>query len=388
MGRDAASCPQRSWSPPAPLLTPSTSNAPLARSPAIVADAGSLYVVGNDLPFNDQPVKVGETLTAWRVGHGSIGAPASDLVFISPKATLDAAGRLHLLWAEPPTHGHVVPPYQWMLQRTSSLWTAAYEPQRGWSAPTRVYAGRIDWSRLTSGDITRGAHDESLAAVPNEDGGALVLVLHNGEWTVTAIPGRTQSVYVSVLGLADRRLLAVVTADTTQAQDRNSVFLYGQDGDGPWRPLKQVQRSGTQAAMEIRLLKGPGTRVHLVWRQMIREDSFVIRHVQSDDGGASFSESSDLASGGLIQNVQAAVDMCGRLHVVYEDWEDGMNAVRIGYASWDGAWSKPQRIHPTYTAGELALFSRVDGTLLLAFLGTTGSATDRDGWAMRYSEFR
>ncbi|HEY9230214.1 MAG TPA: hypothetical protein VIP11_26410, partial [Gemmatimonadaceae bacterium] len=323
------------------------------------------------------------------VGYGSIGAPTSDLVFVSPKATLDATGRLHVLWAEPPTHEQIIAPYQWLLLRTSSIWTAVYEPRHGWSPPARIYSGPIDWNRLTSDAITGVAHNESLTAIPNEAGGVLVLSLRDGQWSVTAIPGRTQPAYVSVLGLGDRRLLAVVTADTTQQQDRNSVFLYSQDGNAPWRPLTQVQRSGMQAAMEIRLLKERGGRVHLVWRQMIREDYFVIRHMQSDDEGASFSEASDLVPGGLIQNVQAAVDTCGRLHVVYEDWsERSMNAVRIGYANWAGRWSMPQRLHRAYTAGELALASRSDDTLLLAFLGTTGKATDRDGWAMMYSELR
>lgn len=136
------------------------------------------------------------------------------------------------------------------------------------------------------------------------------------------------------------------------------------------------------------LVEGAQGRVHLVWRQMIREDYFVMRHVQSDDGGASFSEPGDLVPGGIIQNLEAAVDICGRLHVVYEDWSEGMSAVRIGYASWDGEWSAPQRLHPAYTAGELALAPGMDGTLLLAFFGTTGKVTDRDGLGMMYSELR
>src|SRR5579862_6158368 len=89
------SCGSRQWSPPAPLLTPLEAKRPVARNPKIVANASDLYVVGNNVPFLDQPVRIGETLTAWRVGGGSIGAPASDREFIGPKAVLDRDGRLH-----------------------------------------------------------------------------------------------------------------------------------------------------------------------------------------------------------------------------------------------------------------------------------------------------
>lgn len=389
MDHDAASCERRQWSPPATLLTPAASTRSVARSPTIVADATNLYVVGNNVPSNDQPVRAGETLTAWRVGYGSIGMPAPDLLFVWPKATLDATGRLHLLWAEPPVHEQIIPPYQWLLLRTSSIWTAAYEPAHGWSTPTRVYAGPVHWMGVTSGAIAEGANGERLIAVPNERGGVLVLAHHDGRWTVTTISGSTEPAYVNVISLGERRLLAVVTADTTQTQDRNSIFLYSQDGEGPWRLVRQIQRSGTEAAMEIRLLKEGGGRVHLVWRQMIRQDYFVIRHTESDDGGISWTEPRDLLPGGIIQSVEAAVDHCGLLHVAYEDWnERSFDAVRIGYATWDGAWSRPQRLHPEYIAGYLALVPRVDGSLMLAFLGRMEKANDRSGWEMMFSELR
>ena len=389
---DAPSCQRTDWTPPRLLLTPPASTRPVARNPAIVADARGLYVLGNNVPSNALPVRAGETLTAWRVGHGSIGAPTSDhaFVFISPKATLDETGRLHVLWAEPPEHEQTIPPYQWILLRTSSLWAAAYEPERGWSPPTRIYSGAISWNwRVTSGPIAGGVGGESLIAVPNDDYGVLVLALEGGRWTVMAIPDSMPAAYVSVLGLGQRRLLAVVKAGIGHGYDRNSVFLYGQDGEGPWRLMREIQRSGTQAAMEVRLVKGAGGRVHLVWRQTIREDHFVIRHTQSDDGGASWTEPSDLLPGGLMQSLEAAVDRCGRLHVVYEDWSEGsFSAVRMGYATWDGGWSRPQRLHPSYVATDLTLVPRRDGSLMLAFYGTSGRPNDPSGWAMRYSEPR
>src|SRR5438874_8171093 len=70
---DAAACKDGHWSSPKPLLNPSTPSSPVARSPALVVDGSDLYLVGNDLPPYDQPVRIGTTttLTPWRVGHGS-----------------------------------------------------------------------------------------------------------------------------------------------------------------------------------------------------------------------------------------------------------------------------------------------------------------------------
>ena len=385
---NAAQCQSGQWTPPAPLFGAATTPTRVARSPSIVDDETNLYVVGNDVPFLDQEVRIGETLTAWRRGYGSIGAPAKDLVFVSPRASLDATGRLHVLWAEPAEHGETIPPYQWILLETSSLWTAVYEPQHGWSAPSRIHSGSIDWNwGVTTGAISRDAGGSSVIAVPNGDG-ALVLALQSGRWAATALPLSTKPSYLSALSLANRRLLAVVAADTTQRHDRNSVFLYVQDDGGPWRFLRQVQRSGSQPAMEVRLIRGPGGRVHLVWRQMIRQDHFVIRHVYSDDGGASFSEPGDLLPGGIIQSLVAATDICGELYVAYEDWSEGMNAVRIGSATWNGRWSEQQRLHASYAAGDLELVKRTDGSLMLVFLGTAEKGNDRRNWQTMFSELR
>lgn len=386
---NSASCPQQTWSTPLPLLTPSTSVAPAARSPAIVTDKQNLYVVGNNVPFNDQAVRVGNTLTAWRVGSGSIGAPAGDFVFIFPKATIDATGRLHALWGEPSTHADTIAPYYWILQQTAQVWSASYDAEHGWSPAALVYSGAIDWNRVSSDAIIGVGDKQRVVAIPNQNGGVIVLALRNGVWNATAIPGRTTPAYVSALDLGDRRLLAMVTADTAQAQDQNSVFLYSQVAGAPWRLLRQIQRSGTQPAMEVRLLQESGGRLHIVWRQMIRQDYFVVRHTSSDDGGESFSSPSDLEPGGLIQSVQAAMDHCGRLHVAYEDWNDGsFNRVKIGYATWLNGWSRPQRVHTAYLATDLALASGTDGSMFLAFWGTNDNPLQREGWAMMYSELR
>jgi len=384
----SGACKQRIWSAPAPLLTPPASRRSVARNPSIAADANDVYIVGNDVPFLDKPVRVGETFTAWRVGHGSIGAPAADRAFVSPKAVLDSSGRLHVVWAEPAALEPVIPPYHWMLLQASSLWSAEYQPDSGWSSPTLIYSGPVVWTGVMRGTVGGGEESENLIAAPIEGGGALVVDFSGGRWSATPVPIRPEPAYVSVLGLGTKRLLAVVKADTTQTQDRNSVFLYEQRADGPWRLASLVQHSGTQPAMEVKLLKGTGGRVHMIWRQMLREDYFVIRHASSDDGGESFSNPSDLPSGGLIRGVDAATDDCGRVHVVYEDWSGGMDAVRIGYATWDGVWSKPQRLFPTYTAGELALARRTNGSLMLAFLGSNSVVTDKNPEQMMFAELR
>jgi hypothetical protein len=377
------------------LVGPSRSITRVARHPSIAANISERYVVGNNVLFDDEPVKLGETLTAWRIGQGSVGAPAGELVFFSPKGTLDSSGRLTLLWGEPHEHPEVIPPHQWPLLRIESAWSAAYEPSHGWTRPTLVYSGSIEWSRATTGLVTAESRDQALIAVPKQDGGVLVFVLRDGRWTVSPAAEDMRAAYVSVLGLESSRLLVVVAADTPHLGDTsgvfhdvNSVLLYRQLGQHEWKFWKRLQLSGEQPALEAKLVGGAGRRVHLVWRQMIREDSLVIRHIQSEDAGSSWSGSSDLTPRGLFQNLDAAADICGRLHVVYEDWSGGPSALRIGYATRDSAWSPPGLLHSSYTAGDLALVSQPDGSLFLSFLGTTGEARERRGWESFYSQFR
>lgn len=386
-------CSARKWTRPQPLLTPFTTRRRAARSPSIAGDT-DLYIVGNDLLFFDQPVTVEENLTAWRVGRGSIGAPGRRL-FVSPKAILDSSGRLHVVWGEPDTNAPEIAPYKWSLVRTSSIWSATYDPLRGWSRPMRVYSGSIGWDRATVGAVSPRANEEGLIVVPDHAGGVIVLQLRDGKWDVARVGTTLEPAYASVLALATRRLLAIVAADApaqnadrTSFHDVNSVGLFGADARGAWRPLVRLQRSGDQPAMELKLLEGAEGRVHLVWRQIIRGDSFAIRHIESHDGGDSWSEPSDLLPGRAIQNLRAAADACGRVHVIYEDWREGSAYVRLGYATWDSRWSKPQPLHPGYIAAEAALHRRADGALFLAFLGTHGRPEDRRGWEMFYSEFR
>lgn len=392
---DAAPCQPREWTSPAPLLTPSSPTRRVARSASIAGDTGNLYVVGNDVLFWDQPVKVGEALTAWRVGHGSIGAPARDLVFASPKAVLDTTGRLHVLWGEPATKVKEIAPYKWAPLGISSIWWATYDPRRGWSQPARIYSGPVAWSDATIGTVSSEANDKGLVVAPIERGGVLLLELHNGKWDVTPIVRNIEPVYASVVALAERRLLALVAADTPEQDspggtfyDVNSVLLHSEVRRGVWRPWKRIQRSGEHPAYELAVLQDSRGRVHLVWRQSVRENYFVIRHVQSDDNGDSWTEPSDLTPGGTFQKLRAIVDACGALHVVYEDWSEGPDAIRIGYAIREAEWSSPRLLHPGYVVADVALHRRADGMPILTMLGTARSAGKEDKWGMLYAEFR
>jgi hypothetical protein len=346
-----------------------------------------VYVFGNNVLFYDRPVTIGKTLTAWRVGTGAIDGPAGDLAFESPKATLDSAGRIQLLWAEPPAHDPVIPAYRWPVLPSASLWAASYDSARGWTRPAQIYSGPILWKNAAVGDAG-GSAGSPVVAVPKEAGGVIVAAFVGGVWSTSTAADSSASAYASPIDLGGRRLLAVVRADDSQSHDINSIFLYRQDGEGPWMLWQQLQRSGERPALEVRLIRGAHGRLHLVWRQMMRENYLVIRHMHSDDGGASWTAPKDLLPGGLIQSLQGALDGCGRLHVLYEDWGDGPNAVRVGHAVWDDGWSSPQRLHPDYIATDFSLLTRADHSLSLAFLGTRGEPSDRTQWAMMISNLQ
>ncbi len=381
-------CSAISWSAPTPLLGDSLSMTPIARSPSIVGDETHLFVVGNNVPFFDQEVRIGTTLTAWRVGYGSIGAPSSDFVFASPKAVLDASGRLHILWAEPERHGLTIGRYQWQLLQAASIWTAAYDPRAGWSAPLRIHSGPVVWNRVSSGDIYRGRRGELLVAIPTPSDSVLLVSFEEGKWRTTTVIANGVAAYTAVASIGGKPLLIVVAGDKSQAHDVNSIFLLHQDEGRQWRRWKQLQRSGENGAFEVRLVTDGERGLHMVWRQALGGSLSVVRHILSTDGGQSWSAATDLLPGSVIQNLQVAVDRCGRVHVAYEDWAHGPNSVRLGSAIWDHGWSRPTTLYSGFFAIDPEFSVRPNKTLMLAFLGAPRPSVGRVTLALFASELR
>ena len=92
--------------------------------------------------------------------------------------------------------------------------------------------------------------------------------------------------------------------------------------------------------------------------------------------------------GAVIQNLQAALDAEGCVHVIYEDWGGGPNRVRLGHVVIGNGSRRAELIHPAYIASEPALGTRPNGNLVLIFWGTPEMPNDRSRYRMFLSELK
>jgi hypothetical protein len=132
--------------------------------------------------------------------------------------------------------------------------------------------------------------------------------------------------------------------------DRNSVFIVRSEDDGrSWSSPRLVSRSGRTPAFEVQARVGPGQELHLVWMQDTTGDltAELIRHVSSRDGGRTWSEPVDIRPPEGFRSLYTAIDACGTLHVIYEDWHGGGTAGDTDYLRFvDGRWEAAQHLFP------------------------------------------
>jgi hypothetical protein len=343
------------WSAPAVLngLPPGA----LPRTPALAAGERQTFVVGQDWTLPDGGPLPPNPLIALGPS-GSIGVPRGRFAFYSPKAVLDAAGTLHVLWAEPEHPDSA--------RRTrrdpelTSLWYASYSHRR-WSPAEKVYTtpGRLMWVA----DLEKLVVDSAgrLHATVFEwprQAGVIVLTRKDRRWTTSYVPATSRAFYGSLaVGREGNLYLAYIALDTTVRRDAGSVFLTrSTDGGKTWAPAVQVSRSGQTQATSVRTLVAPDGRVHLVWGQNLSGGlvAEVLRHVASADSGRSWTRPSDLPIvPGFRSDLRAAMDGCGVVHVTYHDehpppnpGDQPIGTGELRYARWDGAWREADSPFP------------------------------------------
>jgi hypothetical protein len=182
--------------------------------------------------------------------------------------------------------------------------------------------------------------------------------------------------------------LAIVSADTKAKHDVNSVFLMRSSDDGvTWRPPALVSRSGSNPAHSLKVRIGPAASVHLVWIQTLPDrQRRVLRHVVSQDAGNSWSSEADLEPIGELEASQVAVDECRRVHVVYETRHVNDGTMHLNYAVWDGRWSEPKVMFPSFNATGASLRLLPDGRLVVVFLAQPVNAPSTQAPVSLYSE--
>lgn len=381
-GRNEAACPAPAgpgsctysqWAAPQPLA--GVPSGAVIRSPSLGTGAETGYVVGNDIALFDSLPTPPHPLIAMTDAGQDIGRPAGDFVFASPRASVDAGGTLHVVWAEP--RERPVQREDWLrfIFDYASLWHAAYTPGRGWTPPARVYAGsRVSWYHGTGGLAT--APGGGLHGVTGDDSAQALIHLSfdGGAWHSRRIPGiERRPAYASLaVGEGGRIYVAFVAADRDVPSDANSVFLVrSADGGRTWLPPQRISRSGSRQATQIRALAAPGGTVHLVWAQNISGGLApeVVRHTASRDGGETWSphEDADIPDG--LGMLEAVVDRCGAVHVIHEALEyreeAGSEQGRLWYARWNGGWTAPAQPFGDLDSTEAALAIARDGSLRL-----------------------
>lgn len=368
-----APCMNYAWSEPRQVVPDSGSAPHVARFPVIAATKGSTYVVGNDIPFFSNRVVVGNPLTAWKLGAGSIGRPSGRFLFVLPKAIASSADRLDLLWAEPAEpSGATIKAADWPPYEVTTVWTSAYERGEGWTKAKVVYEGSdIDWvgaARAT----TPGSSSILLLTAAAPDGfGKKDFVFLRKEarrWVLKTLESDGPIAYSSLGVNRLTWVVAYISSLTGVSADENSVFLrISRDGGESWSTPRLISRSGSNPAHGVKVLIGSDGIMHLVWRRQIGGGSRV-QHVSSDDGGRKWSSIEDVSVPAGVYDLKADIDACNTIHVIQEDASLGEAGFHLDHLFWNGRWSKVAHLFPKLRSNSPDFRILPNGNGMLVFL--------------------
>lgn len=388
----AVGCRALNWS--APVTAAPNAGSRVARYPRLALGKRHTYVVGVDIQtFGDEPI-ASSLLNVWDLGHDSVGFPAGRFTYLYPRAAVDARDRLHVVWAEPDTLPAHLTAKQWLLLRPNHVWSAAYDPASGWSAPSRlaIETRELRWQWRGVGDNLgdgRSRQGIGLSTMRPPKSLPYLVLDADGKWRRLTIP--FAGLYMNILSRGDWMMAAYAASDESWSrssdnrmrEDANSVFVRtSRDGGASWETPVLVQQGGTAPAHQLQALLGARGKIHLLWKQASPEGE-VIRHVASTDGTV-WSKPDDLFARGL-DNFRAAIDGCGDVQIVAEDWNMGVSHVQLTAARWDGRWSEPRRIFADFEAMTPDVRSSTDGVLHVAFVGRLIKAVRPRPYATFYS---
>ena len=375
----------------------------VAQFPSVAVGAGVVYVVGNQILFDAQPV-VESPLVSLILGGKGIGRPEGRFHFVMPKAVVDDAGRLHLLWAEPPGEYEQINSDLWPPYRLTSIWTAVYVAGTGWTPPRRLYDGKQffwDHAPIASGfgilDSATGARrrDDRIGIAVSTFTGErgqpqIYLHLRDGGWILGSIPTTTHSggVFPTLVANGEQLYLAFLGADPNAQSDINSViFQRSTDGGKTWSASHVVSRSGDRPARAVQVIVEPTGAIHLFWLQSATGEGTVLRHAMSRDDGRSWSPPDDYGTAVERHNLRAVIDSRNVMHVVWENWAEGPHAIRLEHTTWNGRWSAPHQLFAGWRSYTPALVLSERGLPLLVSIGNRASAPIEAVPHTLYSEF-
>lgn len=372
------------WSSQSVLSEDMITSGTVARFPSVAATrSGPVYVAGNDIAGFTADTVPDNPLTVWQLGGRSLGRPPGTFRFAYPKALIDDEDHLHLIWAEPLADSPPITARDWHRRpRPRSVWTSRYRPGAGWSVPRKVLEDANLWwdESVTTGQVTSGSSQWTLAVSTLKRGATPASIRLIGlarDSVMTSTIANAGGLYTR-LASAGTDVLIGYLAPAPRAgpgSDGNSVFVAASsDGGATWRPPILVSRSGAQPAYELQTVTGSDGVVHLIWLQTIAGAPDVIRHVMSRDGGRTWSARDDLHPEGKTAGLDAVIDACGTVHLVFEHWDASWRA-HLEYVTWRERWSHVEPLFPELiVSGRPTLHRAPDGRLSLAFMGMQADA--------------
>jgi hypothetical protein len=380
--RSQGACSTGSWSEP--VMLKGFPQGVLPREPVLAVSERNTFVVGQQRTFPDSgPLPPNPLVTLGP--SGSLGVPPGRSTFYWPRAVVDAAGTLHVVWAEPQSPDSARRTH-WDPDLTS-LWYASFS-RGGWSVPEKVYSSsrRLRWAADAENLVvdSGGRLHATMLEWPH-DSGVIHLEREHGRWSVNSVPATSRAFYSNLAAGRDGNLyLAYIAPDTTVRRDAGSVFFARSvDAGKTWGTAVQVSHSGRMQATSVRTLVSPTGVLHLVWGQNLSGGvtAEVIRHVASPDGGRTWSEPSDLPTEPSFRSdLRATFDACGVIHIVYHDFRpDGSPDARepggseLRYARWDGSWHGPDSPFPSLNPIGSDLARSPDGRVHLFLLARPAS---------------
>lgn len=399
-GAEQARCRYAPWSPLRSVFAGAGSRATVARGASLTAIGATTYIAGNDIPFLSPDTIRESPLAVARLGGHGIGRPAGNFRFVNPKLLADRRGRVHLLWGEPADASARIAGVDWTSQKITRIWTALYEAPRGWSPARKVYGGpEIDWAEATSTDGDGHLDRAAVVATVNPNrawpGVVAVFRLKGDSLVSSSADVFATPAYHVLTSVGPTVYLAFVASvrdvlpGKARRNDNNSVWLQRSlNGGVTWEKEILVSRSGEEPAHKLRLHVTPDAHVHLIWRKDYPGGTNVIRHVESGDGGRTWSAPDDLhPSQSPFSNLHSVVDACGALQLVNEYMDPNTGEARLEVAIWDGRWSRVERLEfPGQRVGGVSLYRAPDGRLDLALLSALVAAPPATPPTMSYAE--
>jgi len=348
----STSCSRRTprWSPPTTLWS-GFNRIGVVHPASVSAMGGSVLILGHQSapPARPSPDTVFAGLW-FRPGSSSpltLHRPPGARFFLSPIAAVDTRGTPHVLWAEPgraladtgdAIHG-----------RPKSVWASTLGAS-GWTPPILVAeSDGIAWNGVSASEVVTSGDGSLHLAVPSAQPGVAGALLHLrgtlAGWSVSTIRLPNASAYAALAEYRGGLLLAFVAPIPGPAPDLNSLwFSRSTDNGATWESPTVVSKSGGAAANDPKLIVTRGA-VHLIWFQNPRTDSQpgALRHVESRDGGVTWSSPADLPAARLFALQGAVADAAGDVHVLFTRFTS--TGKELAHARWCGShWSAVDRV--------------------------------------------